>query len=155
LDTGPLVAYLDRNDTFYEWSREMWKDIESPLLTCEAVISEACFLLSGIHGGARGVFELLNRRIVDAPFRLADDVASVGRLLQKYSNVPMSVADACLVRMAEQRQDSALLTLDSDFRLYRKHGRQVIPLLTPELPPPRRRRGDRGPLRGGDARSGP
>jgi len=132
MDTGPLVAYLDRKDTFYEWSRELWKDIEAPLLTCEAVISEACFLLSDVHGGTRAVFELLSRQIVSVTFRLTDDTLPIARLLNKYSNVPMSVADACLVRMAERVPDGAVFTMDSDFRQYRKHGRQVIPLIIPD-----------------------
>ena len=132
LDTGPLVAYLDRKDTFYEWSRELWKDIESPLLTCEAVISEACFLLSDVRGGARAVFELLSRQIVNVTFRLTDDTLPIARLLNKYSDVPMSVADACLVRMAERVPDGAVFTIDSDFTRYRKHGRQVIPLIIPD-----------------------
>lgn len=132
LDTGPLVAYLDRKDTFCDWSREFWKDIEAPLFTCEAVISEACFLLSNVHGGARAVFELLSRQIVTVPFRLTDGTLPIARLLNKYSDVPMSVADACLVRMAEHFPEGAVFTVDSDFRRYRKHGRQVIPLIIPD-----------------------
>jgi predicted nucleic acid-binding protein len=132
LDTGPLIAYLDGHDTFHDWSSTLWKDIEPPLLTCEAVISEACFLLSGIRGGAQGVFELLRRQIVTLPFRLGDETVPTGTLMKKYADVPMSVADACLVRMAERFHESAILTIDSDFRLYRKHGRQVIPLIIPE-----------------------
>ena len=52
-------------------------------------------------------------------------------LLRRYRNVPMSLADACLVRLSELYGDCAVLTLDSDFRIYRRHGRQVIPVLAP------------------------
>ena len=133
LDTGPLVAYLDHKDTLYDWSRELWKDIEAPLITCESVISEACFLLSDVRGGARAVFELLRRQIVTVPFHLADDTLPIATLLNKYSDVPMSVADACLVRMAEHFPESAIFTVDSDFRRYRKHGRQVIAVIIPDV----------------------
>jgi len=132
LDTGPLIAYLDRRDKFHEWSRDLWKDIEPPLLTCEAVISEACFLLSSIRDGVQGVFELLQRQILTVPFRLTDETVSTASLLKKYADLPMSVADACLVRMAEQYHGSTIFTVDSDFRIYRKQGRQVIPLISPK-----------------------
>jgi len=132
LDTGPLVAYLDRRDKKHNWSITLWKDIEAPLLTSEAVISETCFLLRGVDGGVRTVFELLRRQVITVPFRLADDVRPIASLLNKYADVPMSVADASLVRMAEQFPESTVFTMDSDFRRYRKHSRQVIPLIIPE-----------------------
>ncbi len=65
------------------------------------------------------------------PFRLEQEARWVGKLLLKYEAVPMSVADACLVRMAEQTDDSPVFTLDGDFKIYRRHGRQVIPTLMP------------------------
>ena len=132
LDTGPLVAYLDRRDKMHNWSITLLKDIEAPLLTSEAVISETCFLLRGVDGGVRTVFELLRRQVITVLFRLADDVRPIASLLNKYADVPMSVADASLVRMAEQFPESTVFTMDSDFRRYRKHSRQVIPLIIPE-----------------------
>jgi predicted nucleic acid-binding protein len=113
----------------HEWSRELWKDIEAPLLTCEAVISEASFLLMRTRGGVRGVFELLRRGIITISFDLQEEIGPVDSMLEKYSDVPMSVADACLVRMSEQFPESSLFTVDSDFRRYRRHSRQVIPLI--------------------------
>ncbi|MBI2150628.1 MAG: PIN domain-containing protein [Acidobacteria bacterium] len=129
LDTGPLVALVDSRDKDHPWAVAQWGDIEPPLLTCESVISEACFLLSQIHVGKKTVFEMLSRKAIELSFRLEDHVKDVGSLLRKYSDIPMSVADACLVRMAEHIPNSAVLTLDQDFRIYRKHGRQVIPLI--------------------------
>jgi hypothetical protein len=52
--------------------------------------------------------------------------------MQKYSNVPMSLADACLVRMTETYADAILLTTDTDFRIYRRHGRRVVPCVMPD-----------------------
>jgi predicted nucleic acid-binding protein len=131
LDTGPLVALLNRRDRHHDWACEEWSDIEPPLLSCDAVISEACFLLRSVRGGSTSVLELVDREVVALPFRLDHEAARVKALLLRYANVPMSLADACLVRMAEQYPSSPVLTLDRDFRLYRKNGRQVIPARMP------------------------
>ena len=131
LDTGPLVALLDARDRHHKWSVAQWADIEPPLLTCESVISEACFLLDQTRAGSAAVFEMLVRKVVALSFHLDEQLKEVQALRTKYSDVPMSVADASLVRMAEQFSRSALLTLDGDFKVYRKHGRYVIPLILP------------------------
>ena len=107
-------------------------ELPVPLLTCEAVVSETCFLLRHARGGPSAVLELLDRGALRIAFRLEDNVGAVGRLMARYASVPMSLADACLVRMAEQHPDSRVLTLDRDFRLYRKHGRHAIPAIMPE-----------------------
>jgi predicted nucleic acid-binding protein len=132
LDTGPLVAFLNREDRFHAWAVAEWDAIEPPMLTCEAVLSEACFLLRRTVLGSRGVLALVERDVVRLPFRLADEAKEVARLLGRYARVPMSLADACLVRLAERHHDSAVFTLDADFRIYRKHGRQVLPTIMPE-----------------------
>jgi predicted nucleic acid-binding protein len=131
LDTGPLVALVDARDKDHKWAVVQWSDIEPPLLTCESVISEACFLLDQTPTGSASVFEMLLRRAIAISFRLEDHVKEVRALREKYSDVPMSVADASLVRMAEHLTQSAVMTLDRDFKIYRKHGRQVIPLIVP------------------------
>jgi predicted nucleic acid-binding protein len=74
---------------------------------------------------------LLLDELVTVPFRLGDDVAAIARLMKRYAEVPMSLADACLVLMSEQHAGALVLTLDSDFRTYRRHGRGVIPTITP------------------------
>lgn len=132
LDTGPLVAFLNRHDAWHAWVMERMADFEPPLLTCEAAISEACFLLRRSPGGAVAVLEMLERGVLKVALRLADEAPHIKRLLQRYSDVPMSAADAGLVRIAELAEGSRVLTLDSDFRRYRRHGRQVIPLIIPD-----------------------
>ena len=132
LDTGPLVALIDYRDIHHQWTVLQWEDIEPPLRTCESVISEACFLLDKIHGGKGTVFEMLARKVIDVSFHMEDYTKAIGTFVRKYSSIPMSVADACLVRMAEQIPESSILTLDGDFRIYRKHGRQVLPLIAPD-----------------------
>ncbi len=131
LDTGPLVAFLNRHDTYHAWSVKRWEEIVPPMWTCEAVISEACFLLRRQANGARHILELLLRKVIQIPFRMTDQVASLADLLQKYEDVPMSLADACLVRMAELLDASSIFTLDDHFTIYRKNKRQTIPLLLP------------------------
>jgi predicted nucleic acid-binding protein len=131
LDTGPLVASINRNDRFYAWARMQLAQIEPPMLTCEAVLAETCHLLRRCDGGMLGVLEFLQRGIIEVPFRFRDDIDPVSKLMRKYANIPMSFADACLVRMSEHYDKALVMTLDSDFRHYRRHGRQVVPVLMP------------------------
>jgi predicted nucleic acid-binding protein len=131
LDTGPLVAFLNRQDKYHRWALIQWEMLQPPLLTCEAVLSEACFLLSGASRGQNAVIALMQRNVLQVPFALADHTDRVGRLLQKYADAPMSLADACLVRMAELFPDSKVMTLDSDFQFYRKNKSRVIPAISP------------------------
>lgn len=131
LDTGPLVAYLDRSDHFHDWARAHFVKIWPPQLTCEAVLTEACFLLRTAPGGSQAVLSLLSRGLVSVSFRLQEEATLIAKLLARYANVPMSLADACLVRLAERHPSSVVFTLDHDFLVYRKNGRQVIPTLLP------------------------
>lgn len=103
--------------------------LATPWKTCEAVLSEAFHLL-GVRG-APGLAALLRRGAVIPVFDLADELDRVLNLMRKYANVPMSLADACLVRMSETVADPVIYTTDTDFRTYRRHGRQVVPCVTP------------------------
>jgi len=132
LDTGPLVAYLNQSDRYHEWVVDQYAALRPPFYTCEAVLSEACFLLRHYEKGIGGVFQLLKRGLLQIPFRLQDEISAISRLMTKYKNIPMSLADACLVRMTEQMVGSNVCTLDSDFNIYRKNRRQTIPTMMPE-----------------------
>jgi predicted nucleic acid-binding protein len=131
LDTGPLVAYLNRRDRHHDWAVERWRALLDPIWTCEAVISEAVFLLESDGASVEPMLRLLERRLVRLGFSIEAQRADVIRLLRKYADQPMSVADACLVRMAELADPCQVLTTDTDFRVYRRKGRNVIPLLAP------------------------
>jgi len=131
LDTGPLVALLDQGDFHHAWSLEQWARVKPPLWTCEAVLSEACFLLRGLVPGPEAVLEAVHRGAIEIPFRLADHIHRVKQLMAKYAKIPMSLADACLVCMAERHSESVVFTMDHDFQIYRKHGRTAIPVLMP------------------------
>jgi predicted nucleic acid-binding protein len=131
-DTGPLVALLNGRDKHHGWARDIFASVEPPLATCEAVISEACFLVGGINGGPQAVFGLLERGVLALPFHLGSNHAAVQALMARYASVPMSVADACLVRMAELDPKGTIMTLDGDFKVYRRHGRQVLSVAMPD-----------------------
>lgn len=132
LDTGPLVAFLNKKDQYHEWALTQFATMIPPLLTCEAVLSESCFLLRHYENGVSNVLNLLDRELISIPFLMKNEVNSINTLLIKYKNIPMALADACLVRMAEQISDSVIFTLDSDFKIYRKERRKIIPTIMPE-----------------------
>lgn len=131
VDAGPLVALFRPAERHHAWVAETVRNVRPPMVTCEAVLAEATYLTRA----APRVHEALLDWIVDGRltigFHLGDDVAAVRRLMKKYRDRPMSLADACLVRMAETFQDHAVWTLDSDFRVYRKDGGASIPLVIP------------------------
>jgi uncharacterized protein len=128
-DTGFLIALLHRHDSHHSWAVIQARQQARPWSSCEAVLSEAFHLLGG--AGASVLSDLLRRRAVVSAFNLAEELKSVLTLMQKYANIPMSLADACLVRMTETRADPLILTTDSDFRIYRRHSRQVVPCVLP------------------------
>ncbi len=131
VDAGFLVALLSRRDSHHQWAVTQAPGHAPPWRTCEAVLSEAFHLLGA--RGAPGLSALLRRRALIAAFDLDNDVESVLKLLQKYADVPMSLADACLVRMTETLPDPIILTTDSDFRIYRRHSRQMVPCMMPSV----------------------
>jgi predicted nucleic acid-binding protein len=131
IDAGPLVALLNRRERHHTWASSILDTIEPPIFTCDPVLSEACFLLQDVSGGQDAVLELVSRGIVRSDFRVASEIDSIRILMKKFSDVPMSLADACLVRMSELDQQSVVLTLDSDFRIYRRNRRQVVPTISP------------------------
>ena len=131
VDTGPLVAALRRRDKHHAWARAHFEAANEPFLSCEAVISEAVFLLERAGGGKEALFGLLERGIVVIRYSLEKEMGETLRLMRRYNDTPMSFADACLVRMAERNDDAVVFTTDSDFRIYRRNSRQVIPLIVP------------------------
>lgn len=131
IDTGPLVAFLDRDERYHDWSVAQIQSMVEPLLVCEAVLTEALFLLRRMPSAQLAVLNLLNNGALDISFRLADNVMETRALIAKYADVPMSLADACVVRMAELNAGHAVFTLDSDFKVYRKFGNKQLRLIAP------------------------
>ena len=130
VDAGFVVALLSRRDTHHEWAVAQSPKLAPPWSTCEAALSEAFHLLGA--RGAPALRALLRRRALRVAFDLGEQLEPVLKLMQKYGDVPMSLADACLVRMTEALSDSVILTTDADFRIYRRHSRQVVPCMMPE-----------------------
>jgi predicted nucleic acid-binding protein len=132
VDTGPLVALLDRRDYHHDWTINRLRELTVTLRTCESVLSETSFLLRGNDPGFVRLGALVHDGIIKVDFNLREHFESVSTLLKKYATTPMSFADACLVRMSEIHPGSKLFTTDSDFLHYRRNGRNVIPLIYPD-----------------------
>jgi len=130
VDAGFLVALLSRRDANQAWAVALSRRFPPPWKTCEAALSEAFHLLG--PRGLAALASLLRRRAVVSTFQLGEAPEEVLTLMQKYADVPMSLADACLVRMTEVLTDPVVLTTDTDFRIYRRHSRRTIPCVLPD-----------------------
>ena len=131
VDSGPLVAFYDRKDAWHLWAHEQMDALAPPLLTTEPVLTEACFLLQRGTGDPAVILRAVQRDILQVAFDVAAEASALETLIGRYSDVPMSLADASLVRLSELHRDSRVFTLDRDFRQYRRNSRQVIPLIAP------------------------
>jgi len=128
-DSSALVAFISRDDQHHDWIAAQSGNLPSPWLACEAVLTEAFHLVG--EKGAPKLKEMLRRGVVILSFDLGDELVPVLTLMDKYADVPMSLADACLVRMSETLPGPVVLTTDADFKIYRRHSRQVVPCLMP------------------------
>lgn len=131
IDTGPLVAFLVKEETHHHWVVEQFQRLSAPFLTCEAVLTEAFFFFRKLPQGTAKFFSLINSGLLDIDFSIIAEGAALEKLVQRSVNVPMSLADACLVRLAKLHPQTVVFTLDHDFQIYRLDGRQPIPLLIP------------------------
>jgi predicted nucleic acid-binding protein len=134
VDTGPLVAFFDRAEEHHRWVTQRIDELEAPLLVCEPVLAEAMYLLADHSRAQDALFELLDDGALSISFRINEHIGAIRDLMQKYRDTPMSLADACIVRMAESHDRHVVLTLDSDFTVYRKHGRVPLALIHPAVP---------------------
>jgi predicted nucleic acid-binding protein len=130
-DTGPLVAFLDRAERHHPWVVARVDELEAPLLVCEPVLAEAMHLLARLPVAQDALLGLMENGALRIALCIEDHLPELRRLLRKYRDQPMSLADACIVRMAEIYDRHAILTLDSDFLVYRKHTRTPLPLICP------------------------
>ncbi len=130
VDAGFLIALLTKRDGNHAWAKAEAAKHPPPWKTCEAALSEAFFVLG--TRGTPALAALMRRNALNCSFNLADDFEAVLALIDKYANVPMSLADACLVRMSETLPNAVLLTTDNDFRIYRRHSRLAVPAVLPQ-----------------------
>jgi predicted nucleic acid-binding protein len=119
LDTGVIVALLDRSERLHEACAEAVRELEAPLITCEAVIAESCYLLRKLAGAAEAVIDNVAAGIFQIPFQLSQEAAGVKQILRKYRDRQIDLADACLIRLADEFGTADILTLDRDFAVYR------------------------------------
>lgn len=129
-DAGFIVALLSRDDRHHDWAVAQAAEHARPWRTCDAALSEAFDAVGAV--GARSLAELLRRGSLLGAFELQRHLDAVLRLMQKYASVPMSLADACLVRMTETLDAPVVLTTHSGFRNYRRFGRNVVPCVVPD-----------------------
>ena len=132
LDAGPLIALLDKNDPFHEWAESELRKYFPVLLTCEAVLSETSFMLAKVNRGREGLLTFLRESPINVLPTFDGRTGTIVELLDRYSNVPMSFADACLVRLSELYPDAPILTLDSDFLIYRRNKNERLPVVLPD-----------------------
>lgn len=130
-DTGPLVAFLDRAERHHAWAAERVGELAAPLLVCEPVLAEAMYLLSDLPKAQDALFGLLENGALRLALHIEEHVPALRTLHRKYRDRPMSLADACIVRMAELFDQCQVLTLDSDFSIYRRYGREPLDLIHP------------------------
>lgn len=128
-DAGFFVALLSKRDSHHRWATVQAERLPPPWETCEAALSESFHLLG--TSGREPLGDILRRSAAVPSFNLREQVEPITALMNKYANVPMSLADACLVRMTELLSDPIILTTDRDFTLYRRNGRQIIPCRLP------------------------
>jgi len=131
VDTGPLVAFFDRREQHHDWVADRLEELDAPLLVCEPVLAETMYLLARYPNAQEAVLDLIHNGALSVAFRIDEHIGALRNLLRKYRDVPMSLADGCIVRMAELYERHAVLTLDSDFLVYRKHGRASLTLIHP------------------------
>jgi predicted nucleic acid-binding protein len=131
VDAGPLVALLNAKDAHHAWARQVFSEREAPFLTCEAVLTEAQHLVTRGRGNPLLVLEMLRRGALTVGLSVEDEAERLLALERTYRKLPMSLADACLVRLTELHPQSRVLTTNSDFRTYRRNRRQIVPVLLP------------------------
>jgi uncharacterized protein len=133
LDSGPLVAMLDRREACHEWTVERLKELPlREFITCEAVIAETFFSMAKLPAALKQVNRYVEDGSIRIEFGLQKEWGKVASIMEAYRDQGVSLADACLVRMSEIRPDSKVWTLDRNFRLYRRNGKERIPLIIPE-----------------------
>jgi len=126
-DTGFLVAFANARDQHHAWALDVAEDVTEPLLTCEAVLAEAAFHL----GDVGLVLEMISEELIQLDFVCNDHLAHLAALAKRYKSCKPDLADLCLIRMSELHPKHSVITVDEDFRIYRRNKREVIPLISP------------------------
>lgn len=126
-DTGFIVAFRNRFDQHHSWAVELARQVDAPSLTCEAVLSEAAFHLNS----SKAVLELIADGMLELNFDCALNLDQLLNMATRYADRQPDFADLCIIRMSELFPGHVVLTVDADFRVYRRNKRESIPLLCP------------------------
>ncbi|HBJ85503.1 MAG TPA: pilus assembly protein [Verrucomicrobiales bacterium] len=127
-DTGFLVAFANRKDSHHDWAVAVAEKVSEPLLTCEAVLAETTFHLAD----AALVLQMIEHGLIKLGFEADDHLPHLKALAVRYADRSPDFADLCLVRMSELQPKHSVITVDGDFRVYRRNKRDVIPLICPQ-----------------------
>jgi uncharacterized protein len=131
VDTGPLVAWMCEGDQWHRWVCAQMEALPQMFLTCEPVLTEVCFLIARNGGEPHRLLSKVREGFLRPSIHVSGEASALETLMKRYANIPMSLADACLVRLAEMHRHCRVFTLDRHFTRYRRYGRSVIPLLSP------------------------
>ena len=131
LDTGPIVAFLEKGEQSHNWACDQFASFDPGMLTCEPVITETLFILRRRGHDHAQLMKLLERGVIKIGLSLASHLDEIRRMMDQYAKLPMSLADACIVCMAEMNPRAEIVTLDRHFRVYRTSDRRVLRLRTP------------------------
>lgn len=127
-DTGFLVAFANRGDAHHDWAVSVAARVTEPLLTCEAVLAETAFHLQS----SALALAMIDDGLVTLAFDCNDHLPQLAALAKRYNDRRPDLADLCLIRMSELHPRHAVFTVDvDDFRAYRRHKRETIPILAP------------------------
>lgn len=126
-DTGFLVAFANARDQHHAWALDVAEDVTEPLLTCEAVLAETAFHL----GDAGLILEMISEELIRLHFVCNDHLAHLAALAKRYKRRKPDLADLCLIRMSELHPKHSVITVDENFRVYRRNKREMIPLISP------------------------
>jgi uncharacterized protein len=120
VDTGPLVALLDRSDPYHLSCQESLSSLDDSLVTVWPVLTEAMYLLRAYWQAQDALWEMIESGAVQIVSLGIDDIPRMRELMRKYRDLPMDLADAGLVRVAERERLRRIFTLDRrDFQVYR------------------------------------
>jgi len=126
-DTGLLVAFANARDVHHAWALDVADHFTEPLLTCEAVLAETAFHLADVGL----VLEMISEELIRLAFDCNKHLPQLAALAKRYKDRKPDLADLCLIRMSELHPKHSIITVDEDFRVYRRNKREVIPTISP------------------------
>jgi predicted nucleic acid-binding protein len=126
-DTGFLVAFANARDLHHAWALDVAEQVTDPLLTCEPVLAETAFHLADVGL----VLEMISEELIHLAFNCNEHLPQLAALAKRYKDRKPDLADLCLIRMSELHPKHSIITVDEDFRVYRRNKREVIPMISP------------------------